>query len=263
LPSGTRIPPRQPSTRATQAGAAHPRRELRFRQRRSDGSSSDGDCAIDVWVLVAAVLAAVTGMAPAGGDGVVFPFVTGTAWLSAGTVKWTDDRNMPRSANVRWNSAVADAFDDGDVAGALLDGGVWDLAWWSPDARVASYAVLRVRTRYYLISDDAKATFAAVKRSGRKALPSNLEQQRWFDAPLTPGRLLRANDVAPREDTRYGWLIAKATRSAYALSYLTLPDEQKLTLVPGVGITSFTYVHHGTISEANVHLVAYHRGGLR
>jgi hypothetical protein len=83
-----------------------------------------------VWVLVAAVLAAVTGMAPAGGDGVVFPFVTGTTWLYAGTVKWTDDRKMPRSANVHWTSAVADAFDDGDVAGALLDGGVWDLAWW-------------------------------------------------------------------------------------------------------------------------------------
>jgi len=217
-----------------------------------------------VWVLVAVVLAAVTGTAPAGEDGVVFPFVAGTTWTYAGTVKWTPpDHGRPRSGSVRWTSEVADAFDDGDVAGALLDGGVWDLAWSSPEVHAARYAVLRVRTRYYLIYDDARATFAAVKASGRKALPPNLEQEAWFDAPLTPGRLLRPNDVAPRVDTRYGWSIAKTARSAYALTYLTLPDEEKLTLVPGVGITSFAYVHHGTIAEANVHLIAYHRGGIR
>ena len=217
---------------------------------------------LTLWVLVALGLAAATGGAPAGEDGTVFPFVTGTTWTYAGTVRWTDDRNQPRSGTVRWTSAVVDAFDDGDVAGALLKGGVWDLAWWSPDAHAASYAFLRVRARYYLIRDDAKAMFSAVKQSRRKALRPALEQALWFDAPLSPGRLYRAKDVPPRNDTRYGWLVASSvTRSAYVLSYLTLPDEETLTLVPGVGITSFAYVHHGTIAEANVHLIAYHRGG--
>jgi hypothetical protein len=52
-------------------------------------------------------------------------------------------------------------------------------------------------------------------------------------------------------------------RSAYVLGYRTLPDEETLTLVPGIGITSFAYVHHGTIVEANVHLVAYRRGEVK
>jgi len=223
-------------------------------------------------VLVAIVVAAAAGTAPAGEDGAVFPFVTGTTWTYAGTVKWTPEGNHPRSGTVRWTSEVADAFDHGDVAAALLKGGVWDLAWWSPEAQAGSYVVLRVRTRYYLIYDNANAIFAAVEESGRRALPSDLEQEPWFDAPLKPGRLLRPREVAPRNDTRYGWLIANAapvnvgltgmktaTRSAYVLTYLTLPDEEALTLVPGVGITSFAYVHHGTIAEANVHLVEYHR----
>ena len=218
-----------------------------------------------VWVLVAVVLAAATGTAPAGGDVAVFPFVKGTTWTYAGTVKWTPFGNNqpPRSGTVRWSSEVVDAFDDGDVAAALLKGGVWDVAWWSPDASPGSYAVLRVGTRYYVVRHDAETMFSAVKESGRNALPSDLPDEVWFDAPLKPGALSRPRDVLPRDDTMYGWLIESAPRSAYVLSYHTLPDEQTLTLVPGVGITSYAYLHHGTIAEADVHLVAFHRGGAK
>jgi hypothetical protein len=215
-------------------------------------------------------------MAPTGGDSVVFPFVKGTTWTYAGTVKWTPEGNRPRSGTVRWRSEVVDAFDDGDVAAALLQGGVWDLVGWSPEVRAGSYVLLRVGTRYYLVYRDPKATFSAVKASGRRALPSNLEQDPWFDAPLKPGRLYRPRDVAPRDDTMYGWWISRVvpvnlrlagvkdtTRSAYVLRYVTLPDEETLTLVPGVGVTAFAYVHHGTIAEADVHLVAYHRGVVK
>lgn len=217
-----------------------------------------------LWVLLAVVLAAATGAAPAGGDGAVFPFVKGTTWTYAGTVKWTDVRT-PRNGTVRWTSEVVDAFDDGDVAAALLKGGVWDVAWWSPDANPGSYVVLRVGTRYYLVWHDTKTMFAAVKKSGRNALPPNLADEIWFDAPLKPGALYRPRDVAPRDDTMYGWSIesAAAPRSAYVLSYHTLPDEETLTLVPGIGITSFAYLHHGTIAEANIHLVAYHLGAVK
>ena len=215
-------------------------------------------------VLVAVVLAAATGATPAGGDGEIFPFVKGTTWTYAGTVKWTDVRT-PRSGSVRWTSKVRDAFNEGDIAAALLEGGVWDVAWWSPDARAESYVLLRVGTRYYLVRHDAKTLFAAVKASGRNALPPDLADELWFDASLKPGALYRPSDVAPRDDTLYGWSVAgaAATRSAYVLSYRTLPDEETLTIVPGVGITSFAYVHHGTIAEADVHLVAFHRGEVK
>ena len=218
-------------------------------------------------LVAAVVLAAATTPAPAGGDSVIFPFVKGTTWTYAGTVKWTPEGNgqPARSRTVRWTSEVVDAFDDGDVAAALLRGGVWDVAWWSPDASPGSYVVLRVGTRYHVVEHDAKTMFAAVKKSGRNALPSELPDEVWFDAPLEPGALSRPRYVAPRDDTMYGWLIesAPAQQSAYVLSYHTLPDAQTLTLVPGIGITSYAYAHHGTIAEADVHMVAYHRGGAK
>jgi hypothetical protein len=217
---------------------------------------------LTVWVLVEIVLAATARAAPAGGDDAVFPFVKGTTWTYAGTVKWTSDRSQPRGGTVRWTSEVVDAFDDGDVAASLLEDGVWDLAWWSPEARAQSYVLLRVHTRYYLVRHDAKTVFSAIKESGGKALPPDLEEEAWFDASSKTGRLDRPSDVAARDGTMYGWSIASAG-SAYVLSYRTLPDEQTLTLEPGVGITSFAYAHHGTIAEADVHLIAYHRGGAK
>ena len=57
--------------------------------------------------------------------------------------------------------------------------------------------------------------------------------------------------------------MTRATRPSYVLSYATLPDEERITLVPGVGITSFAYLHHGTTAEADVHLVSYHRGDVK
>jgi hypothetical protein len=219
-------------------------------------------------VLVAAVLFSPRALAQS--DRVaVFPFAKGTVWTYAGTVRWTGSRNRPESRDVRWTSEVVDAFDRGDAAGVLLHGGVWDLAWWSPQTRPADYAVLRLGNRYYLIQADPKRVFARVEASGRAGLPGNAERdQRWFDAPLKPGRLLRPSGVAPRSDTRYGWLVERAVpvklavtgiapgeRTGYELRYTTLPDEQRVTVVPGAGITSFVYEHHGTVAEAHLHLV--------
>ncbi|HYW53417.1 MAG TPA: hypothetical protein VE826_05580 [Dongiaceae bacterium] len=227
-------------------------------------------------VLVAIVLAATPSGVSAGDDAEVIPFVAGTAWTYQALLKWTDPPNTLRRSEVRWTSIVIDAFDHGDVAGALLQGGVWDLAWWSRDQRPGIYEALRVGTRYYLLRDVSRSAFAAVKTAGRSALPANLDQHVWFDVPLTKGRVLRPRDMGRRDDTNYGWWIESAgparlevpglrgaARKAFRLSYDTLASEQHDTIVPGVGITAFTYVHNGTLAEAYAHLIAFRRGPAR
>ncbi|HEY0381372.1 MAG TPA: hypothetical protein VGC72_04170 [Candidatus Elarobacter sp.] len=227
-------------------------------------------------VLLAMVLAASLRAAAAGDNGEVVPFVTGTVWTYQALLKWTDPPNTLRRSEVRWTSTVIDAFDHGDVAGALLRGGVWDLAWWSRDPRPGSYEVVRVGTRYYLLRDVSKSAFAAVKAAGRKALPADLDQHVWFDVPLTKGRVLRPRDMGRRDDTSYGWWIESVgparldlpglrdpARQAFRLTYDTLASEHHETVVPGIGITAFTYVHHGSLAEAYAHLIAYRRGPAR
>jgi hypothetical protein len=46
------------------------------------------------------------------------------------------------------------------------------------------------------------------------------------------------------------------THAVYQLTYRTGPDEQTMDFIPGIGLTTFIYVHHGTISEAHLKLVA-------
>ena len=226
--------------------------------------------------VVAIVLAASPCAVSAGDDAEVIPFVTGTVWTYQALLKWTDTSNTLRRSEVRWTSTVTDAFDHGDVAGALLQGGVEDLFSWSGAPRPGSYEVLRVGTRYFELSDVSKTTFAALKAAGRKALPADLDQHVWFDAPLTRGRVLRPRDMGPRDDTNYGWWIESVgparldvpalrdpARQAFRLTYDTLASELHETVVPGIGVTAFTYVHHGTLAEAYAHLIAYRRGRAR
>ena len=140
-----------------------------------------------------------------------FPFIAGTTWTYDGDLRWTVmNGNHVRATRVRRRSTVVDAFDRRDISGALIQGSVWDLARWSPDARPEIWAVLRVGARYYLLQDDAKTTFEALKWSGRRVLPAGVDDLRWFDVPPLRGKLHRARDVAPRRETRYAWWIDRA-----------------------------------------------------
>ena len=227
-------------------------------------------------VLVAIVLAASPCGVSAGDHAEVFPFFIGTAWTYQALLRWTDPPNTLRRSEVRWTSTVIDAFDHGDVAGALLQGGVDDLTSWSRDPRPGTYAVLRVGARYYRLCNVSRSAFAAVKAAGRKALPANLDRHVWFDVPLTAGRVLRPRDMGPRDDTSYGWWIESVgparldvpglrdpARQGFRLTYHTLASDLHETVVPGIGVTALTYVHHGTVAEAYAHLIAYRRGRAR
>ena len=227
-------------------------------------------------MLVAIVLAASPCGVSAGDDAEVIPFVAGTVWTYQALLKWTDPPNTLRRSEVRWTSTVIDAFDHGYVAGALLHGGIDDVFPISDSLRQESYEVLRVGTRYYLLRNVSKSAFAAVKAADRKALPADLDQHVWFDAPLTKGRVLRPRDMGPRDDTGYGWWVESVgparldvpglrnpSRNAFRLTYRTLASDEHQTVVPGVGVTALTYVHHGSLAEAYAHLIAYRRGRAR
>jgi len=230
-------------------------------------------------VLLAIVLAASPSGVLAGEDAEVIPFVTGTVWTYQALLKWTettDTSNAHHRGEARWTSTVIDAFDHGNVAGALLQGGIEDVFPLSGLPRPRSYAVLRVGTRYYLLSDASKSVFAAVKAAGRKALPADLDRHSWFDVPLTKGCVVRPRDMGPRDDTSYGWWVESVRPAtfevprlrdqaglSFTLTYHTLASDLHETIVPGIGVTALTFVHHGTVAEAYAHLIAFRRGRAR
>lgn len=100
---------------------------------------------------------------------------------------------------------------------------------------------------------------------------NGLGAQSWSSSDR--GAVNHPADLGSRNDTWYGWVVERvvpaqapvpgmpdAPRPGYLMTYHTLPDEETVILVPGVGITAFTYLHHGTVAEAHLHLIGYRPG---
>jgi hypothetical protein len=49
-------------------------------------------------------------------------------------------------------------------------------------------------------------------------------------------------------------------RTVYQITLRTAPDYTAMDFVPGIGITSYDYIHHGTIEEEHLTLVEFHDG---
>ena len=81
-----------------------------------------------------------------------------------------------------------------------------------------------------------------------------------------------------REDDKYCWVVSSVDRisllkvkgleprqyQVYEVSFKTNPDDTELQFLPGVGLISYQYHHHGSIADTELKLVAFHKNpGLR
>ena len=231
-----------------------------------------------LWLIAVTTVGAGRVAAPSSAESTIFPFLKGTSWTYAATVRWTVPDSVPtlvKTNHVRWSSTVIDAFDHGNVAAALVRAPVWDLAWWDPSRVPNEQLILRIDHRYYMFWRNARRLFAAVNVSGRRALPRDCYEYAWFDAPLRAGVLLRPDDINVM-GSNYGWLVERAgpmardtaraiggAQHSYRLTYETLGSDEHVTVVPGIGPTAFAYRHHGTVAEATATLIAFHRGAAK
>ena len=204
-----------------------------------------------------------------------FPMAKGTRWTYSARVKW--DKNGSQPAGVRtltWTSTVVDSFHGGDVSAALLHGSPWDLAFYSPGKKQGDYLVVCKEGTYYLVQSDAQLTFDEIK-AGKKADPgASLADDIWFQMPMdvtdtycapdqeesAPFNCWSVEKITQTHSLRIPGFRAGRSATEYFLAFLTNPDTTTLTFVPGAGIVTWDYEHHGTVSEASVKLVSFHAG---
>lgn len=193
----------------------------------------------------------------------------GTYWMYRGRVAWAPDE----TSTVEWKSEVLDSALRGRFKIALLLGHPWDLPWYEPD---------RERGCYLLVAD-GNARFYLSQPEDTCSIPEGEPGEDLTDyedlilvTPASAGDLFGMDpDAPPRTDSMYTWSvesIRKANlegikgvapgvpRAEYVVGYSTLPDDQVVTYVQGIGVTAFKYVHHGTVSEVDVELVEFHAG---
>lgn len=194
------------------------------------------------------------------------PLRAGWAWSYAGTAIWSGGNGAHTdSGPVSWTMTIVGVRDAGDVRLGLVRGFVSQLAWYEPGTR-PRLSLLVCRGSQLFALEPASDT--AAQRAYAHWSDSLLQQAELrLDLPLHDGQLF--GQTPPRDDQLYGWAVtalpsegrlplpARCGRSGaprFELSYRSLPDHTFVEWQPGLGITRYTYGHHGTPASAKVRL---------
>jgi hypothetical protein len=203
---------------------------------------------------------------------VIFPLIPGTKWTYEGTVRWTEGFELKEKA-VTWKMEVVDAVNRGEVAGYHMKGHPRELVWYVDGQEPGEYAILQVgANKFYYASIDA---YQRLFNEADDLAGLVSEEDLFLELPLKEGKRFCETEQILREDGMYCWVIGKGepvqmknvaglTMPAPLLEYpvqrSTLPDYIQIGFTPGVGITKFNYVHHGTTAEVNLELVEFVAG---
>ena len=223
-----------------------------------------------LWVLGACAIGAGQTRTPTDAD--FFPMTKGTYWVYRGRVAWAPDK----TATVEWKSEVVDSATRGRFKIAVLLGHPWDLPWYEPGRERGCYLLIADgNTRFYL----SQLEDACSIPEGEPGADLTEYQTLILVMPAMAGDQFGQDpELPPRDDSMYAWSVesvekaslagikgvaATVPRTEYVLRYSTNPDHEVVTYVPGIGVTEFEYVHHGTVSEVDVGLVEFHAGSQR
>lgn len=208
----------------------------------------------------------------------IFPMAKGTSWVYSARVKFGKaGTDIAGTKTLRWTVTVADTFQNDDIAAALLKGGPWDLAWYDPTVKPQEHLVVRLGSTYYLLHDDAASTLAAIKAGKSGDWKERLSDDIWFQVPMeisdhycspeaedsAPMNCWSVEKITTTHSLKVPGLKATPESTEYLLSFMTNPDTELVTLVPGVGMLSWQYQHHGTVAEASLKLVEFRAAGMK
>jgi hypothetical protein len=200
---------------------------------------------------------------------VAFPLEAGTTWVYEGTAQWTEDASEAREGPITLQMKVEAVREAKGFRIAWLRGWPADCAWYVPGAKPKLHAVVEVPGRGLFLLDESRATELKERFARREAVSLaslGLEADALF---VVPGVKARGGfgdaQALKRADRLYSWQVdeeptvdlknlGRPATKGLQLSYRTNSDHQLVEFVPGVGITSYEYVHHGSVAECSVKL---------
>jgi hypothetical protein len=220
-------------------------------------------------LALAAVVAAAAQAQPGSS---VFPMEKGTSWIYAGWVAWQEGSRL----QLTWKSEVLDSVERGTYKVALVLGDPRDLTWYSETTKRGCYLLMAVDDREFYLRRPASG--CVLPQRGFSDLARGVDL--FLRLPARVGDVFGADPETKRRfpDGRYAWCVddrgpvslagikgvpQERPFTAYTLMFRTNPDHQIATYVPGIGLTSYVYSHHGTVSEVDMRLVEFHNAARR
>jgi hypothetical protein len=205
-----------------------------------------------------------------------FPMREGTHWIYRGIVRWSNGREGGAVSKVTWKTEVSKVIRRGPLFAAVINGFPSDLDLSDGDPKPGNSLLIRTgKEDYYLIGADAAQESIKTLGTRNASLDGLLNADDLFlHLPLKPGAKFCDAAGMARDDGMYCWVVSSVdqislndvkglppgTREAYEIRYVTLPDDTSIKFVPGVGIVSYKYHHHGTIADTELKLIEFHAG---
>ena len=206
------------------------------------------------------------------------PLVKGNYWIYRGPTKWLEpkdggDGNDAKEGVLTCRMEIMEVVRRGRITAAVLKGYPNDLTWYKPGQPPGQYLIVRNgASPYYLFDDEVTETMEKIRSLGRGKSPGKWlrDGEVWLDGPLTVGK--RWGDDSGGTRNMYCWIVEaqepfdgravaglpSAERTAYEVVYRSTPAHEIMRFVQGVGLVSYTYVHHGTLAETELTLVEAH-----
>lgn len=208
-----------------------------------------------------------------------FPLSKGNYWTYKGTVKYQKqgfEKVFEKAASIKME--VTDVIGRDGIFAAKIKGYPLELAGFDERASErGNYLLVRAGSgSYYLLGESAIGE--ALKKIGD---PDDVlhelvdESDLIIDLPLAKGKVFGEAEQVTRTDGKYCWRVDEcvdtdlsavkgagmAATKEFWLFHSTNPDTQKVGFVPGIGITSYSYRHNGTVMEFDVKLAECGLGG--
>jgi hypothetical protein len=233
-----------------------------------------------VWLMLTLVLFWLGGGARTSGRSAEaaqsFPLSPGTYWVYGGLLRsGVEGSSVGRVTHVRWKMSVVRLLEREGLIAAVVRGFPGDLNW--SDGNVdpqLSILLERPDGKFYLIPTvDDPSILDQLDSPNYPWEDLTREQDCFLELPLAAGARFGCDRGAEKtEDGEYCWVvgpphpavladvkgIAPGSRVSYELDYLTNAEDTELEFAPGIGITGYSYHHHGAIAETELHLVEFH-----
>jgi hypothetical protein len=208
-----------------------------------------------------------------------FPMSEGTYWIYRGVVRWTHENSDETSeTKVAWKTEIRRLVRHGEYSAAVVRGFPSDLNWSNGKPQPADSLLIRFRgDKFYLVSSERVEADLKRLQNSQDSLDGILDEDDLFlQLPLAKGKKFCDPENMAREDGGYCWTVESAaavplnlkgvpsgSRTSYTLRYATNPDDIEFDFVPGVGIVSYSYHHHGTVADTELELSEFHPAAVQ
>jgi hypothetical protein len=206
-----------------------------------------------------------------------FPLAPGTYWVYQGFVRSpVKGSEAGKTTRVTWKTAVTRAIRRDGLIIAVVKGMPGDLDWSDGNATPKLSVVIRTQeAKFYLLEgDEARSAIAELDNLHYSWQQVPIDDDWFLQLPLAEGEKFCDANGMRRTDGEYCWVagppqallltdvkgIPSGKHIAYRVAYRTNPDDMEFDFVPGIGMVSYEYHHHGTTADTELHVVEFHDG---